>query len=124
MGGFMGRMGGRLADRVMPAEGQIEERIDPQVDGVIEVHTTPEYHRARIHMPYIFDEFRTPAWGIAPAESIAGEGAKIVTGRHKKTGEWRIQSILIPRKQGRSQVDSAKRTVEIVKEVEGEIPER
>jgi len=61
------------------------------------VDTTSKYYRIRQRSPHQFTRFRTPAWGSRVASSIT-KGSKLVTGKVRGKDEWRIQTILIPKR--------------------------
>ena len=78
------------------------------------VDATENFYRIRIREPRQFSEMRIPEWAHRVAESVI-KNAKITMG--KKGKEWKVQSILIPRK-NISKAEALRYAKQIFKKIE------
>lgn len=90
------------------------------------VDVTENFYRCRQRDPKLFSALRYPEW----ARSIADKeikGAKVITGKLRKRVKvkgklkyvWRVQSVLIPKKQGMNRERAVNAARRIRKKVEG-----
>ena len=62
------------------------------------VDVTPNFYRVRFHDPKRFKTCRIPAWATKAAGKIK-KGAKTTQCKTRR-GEWKTQSVLVPKKRG------------------------
>lgn len=66
------------------------------------VEAEGEYYHVRFREPSDFSEIRTPGWATVVAEDVT-PGSKVRMGQRKTSGEWVVQSVLIPGEAGKAQ---------------------
>ena len=81
---------------------------------MVRIDVTENFYRVRIREPRIFTEFRIPQWAGKVADKICS-GSKVTVGRKGK--EWKVQSILIPRK-GVTKAQALRYAKQILKKIE------
>jgi len=82
---------------------------------MVRIDITENFYRVRIREPRIFTEFRIPQWAGRIADKICS-GSKVAMGRKGK--EWKVQSILIPRKQVKTKRQALKYAKQIFRKIE------
>ena len=87
------------------------------------VDQSKNFWRIRQESPKHFSRMRVPVWSSRVADSVV-PGAKVVMGRKKGAaprakGAWRPQSILIPKKPGRTRVAAIKQAKAIKEKLKG-----
>lgn len=75
-----------------------------------------DYYHVRFRDPGDFSDVRTPEWASDAAGEIS-KGSKVRTGRRTGGDEWVVQSVLVPRRVGKSKAREQAR--KIVEKIEG-----
>lgn len=89
------------------------------------VETTDSFHRVQYAREGRFEELRTPFWARRAAASVLGddldrdEDLPTVLRGLTADGEWRVVTVGIPRRRGRSRKDAVRAANRIVEEIEG-----
>ena len=79
------------------------------------VELEEEYYHVRFRDPGAFTDIRTPEWATKAAEDVS-KGSKVRTGKRKGSDEWVVQSILIPKRVGKSAAKS--QATKIIEKIE------
>lgn len=89
----------------------------PESASIQTVEVGDDYYHVRYRDPDEFDEIRTPDWADEASDSVV-EGSEVRTGREDSTGDWEIQSVLVPvdavsgEDEARSMADGVVETIE------------
>lgn len=81
------------------------------------VDITPNYYRCRQRDPDRFAVLRYPEYARRIADKQI-KGARVITGRVKRSKKWLVQSVLIPKKRGMNRERAVKAAQRIRKKVE------
>ena len=82
------------------------------------VDITKNYYRCRQRNPDRFASLRYPEYARRIADKEI-KGARVITGRLKRSKKWVVQSVLIPKKPGMNSERAIKAAKRIKKKVEG-----
>jgi len=69
-----------------------------------------DYYHVRFRDPDEFSEIRTPAWASEAAADVVA-GSKVRTGHRAGSDDWAVQSVLIPRAEGKAAARTAARRI-------------